>query len=355
MNVFDLRDRLVRDYRAYTQGFVEIADDRIREYAQRALDEGLLWPEPLIQLNPSFEPGASIEVLSDEGVLHDECRNIFRIKTEETLPGKPLRLHRHQEEAIRIARAGHDYVLTTGTGSGKSLSYIVPIVDQVLRRGSGNGIQAIIVYPMNALANSQLGELDKFINLGYPDRRGPITFRRYTGQEDDEQRNEITANPPDILLTNFVMLEYILTRPQERTTLVKAARGLRFLVLDELHTYRGRQGADVAMLVRRVRDALHAADMRCIGTSATLATAGSFEDQQSEVAAVATKVFGTPVEPSHIVGETLRRSTEEPDLADPAFVGALRERLWGDETRSPDTYDRRLTSICGPSSRPPRC
>lgn len=60
MNVFDLSDRLVRDYRAYTQGFVEIADDRIREYAQRELDEGLLWPEPLIQLNPSFEPGASI-------------------------------------------------------------------------------------------------------------------------------------------------------------------------------------------------------------------------------------------------------------------------------------------------------
>ena len=122
MNVFDVRDRLIRDYRSYTQGFVEIADHRIREYAQRELDEGLLWPEPLIQINPSFEPGASIEALCDEGVLHDECRNVFRIKTEETLPGKPLRRHRHQEEAIRIARAEHDYVLTTGTGRGRSLS-----------------------------------------------------------------------------------------------------------------------------------------------------------------------------------------------------------------------------------------
>lgn len=343
MNVFELRDRLVRDYRAYTQGFVEIADDRIRGYAQRELDEGLLWPEPLIQLNPSFEPGASIEMLSDESVLHDECRKIFRIKTEEDPSGKALRLHRHQEEAIRIARDGHDYVLTTGTGSGKSLSYIVPIVDHVLRRGSGNGIQAIIVYPMNALANSQLGELDKFINLGYADRRGPITFQRYTGQEDDEKRNAITMDPPDILLTNFVMLEYILTRPQERSTLVRSARGLRFLVLDELHTYRGRQGADVAMLVRRVRDALDATEMRCVGTSATLATTGSFEAQQQEVAAVATKMFGTSVQPKHVIGETLRRSTEEPDVTNPVFVKALRRRLSKGMTKSPTTYEAIIT------------
>jgi len=337
MNVFELRDRLIRDYRAYTQGFVEIADDRIRAYAQRELDEGLLWPEPLIQLNPSFEPGASIEDLSNEGVLHEECRNIFRIKSEETLPGKPLRLHRHQEEAIRIARKGHNYVLTTGTGSGKSLSYIVPIVDHVLRRGNGNGIQAVIVYPMNALANSQLGELDKFINLGYPDSQGPVTFKRYTGQEDDDQRDAITANPPDILLTNYVMLEYILTRPQERTTLVKAARGLRFLVLDELHTYRGRQGADVAMLVRRVRDAFGATDMCCVGTSATLAAPGSFEEQRKEVASVATKMFGTTVLPEHIVGETLERSTEEPDLGDEAFISSLCQRLGAGTAGKPDT------------------
>jgi hypothetical protein len=80
-----------------------------------------------------------------------------------------------------MARAGHNYVLTTGTGSGKSLAYIVPVVDHVLRRGPGRGIQAIVVYPMNALANSQYGELEKFLNYGYPNRQGPVTFARYTG------------------------------------------------------------------------------------------------------------------------------------------------------------------------------
>jgi ATP-dependent helicase YprA (DUF1998 family) len=96
------------------------------------------------------------------------------------------------------------------------VAYIVPIVDHVLRRGSGRGIQAIVVFPMNALANSQLGELQKFLQLGYPDGKGLVTFARYTGQERDEERNAIVAKPPDILLTNYVMLELILTRVYEK-------------------------------------------------------------------------------------------------------------------------------------------
>jgi ATP-dependent helicase YprA (DUF1998 family) len=119
-----------------------------------------------------------------------------------------------------------------------------------LRCAIRKGIKAIIVYPMNALANSQMGELSKFLKLGFPDNKPLVTFERYTGQESDEEKNRIMANPPDILLTNYVMLELILTRPKEQKSLVTNAQGLRFLVLDELHTYRGRQGADVAMLVR---------------------------------------------------------------------------------------------------------
>jgi ATP-dependent helicase YprA (DUF1998 family)/very-short-patch-repair endonuclease len=328
VDVFDLRNSLIRDYSAYTNSFIQVEDPSIRDYVRAKLEGGFLWPEPLIQLNPAFEPGNWIDKLVDEAVLHTECRNIFRKeKSPEDREGRPLRLHRHQEDAIRIARDRHNYVLTTGTGSGKSLAYIVPIVDSVLRQGTGKGIQAIIVYPMNALANSQLGELEKFINIGYPNNKGLVTFRRYTGQERDEEREEITANPPDILLTNYVMLEYILTRPMERRTLVQAAQGLRFLVLDELHTYRGRQGADVALLVRRVRDALDAQDMQCVGTSATLAGPGSYEEQQREVAGVGSAIFGAEVRPEHIIGETLQRATRSYSGEDPSFISALRERL----------------------------
>jgi superfamily II DNA/RNA helicase len=329
LDVFKLREQLVNDYRHYAQSFLTIKDDRIRAYVERELDEGLLWPDPPLQLNPAFESGGYVDDLVSEGLLHPECGRVFRTdkRPGPDSIGKALRLHRHQAEAIRAARAGKNYVLTTGTGSGKSLSYIVPIVDHVLRTGAGGRrIKAIVVYPMNALANSQEEELRKFLGNGYPDGRGPVTFRRYTGQENDDQREEIRQNPPDILLTNYVMLEYVLTRPFDRA-LVRAAEDLSFLVLDELHTYRGRQGADVALLVRRVRDACKATNLRCVGTSATLAGPGSFADQRQEVARVATRLFGTEVEPNAVIGETLRPATEEVDMADPDFVMALASRV----------------------------
>lgn len=283
MDVFNLRDRVIGDYGTYVGSFLEIRDRRIDRLVREEMEGGFLWPDPLIQLNPSFEPGESFRALIDSGELHAECIKIFRDKREDGTAGEPFRLHRHQVEGIRAARAGDHYVLTTGTGSGKSLSYIVPIVDHVLRRGSGKGIQAIIVYPMNALANSQIGELEKFLHRGYPAGRPPVTFRRYTGQETDDERKEIIANPPDILLTNYVMLELVLTRPWD-FQLIGHAKGLRFLVLDELHTYRGRQGADVAMLVRRLREACEAHELLHVGTSATLAGGVSWAEQQAEVA-----------------------------------------------------------------------
>ena len=174
---------------------------------------------------------------------------------------------------------------------------------------------------MNALANSQLGELRKFLTIGYPDGP-PVSFERYTGQESPQDRVRIIADPPDILLTNYVMLELVLTRPKERD-LIKAARNLQFLVLDELHTYRGRQGADVAFLVRRLRDTCDATDVQCIGTSATMTTEGDESAQKQAVADVASTLFGVPVQPADVIGETLQRIT------DPAAIAAeaLRQRI----------------------------
>jgi ATP-dependent helicase YprA (DUF1998 family) len=329
MNVFELRNRLIMDYGNFVRGFFHVQDERLREKVVEELSGGLLWPEPLIQLNPSFEPGSWIDDLVKSGMLHNECHTIFRkdkSASGNAEPGKSLRLYKHQTEAIQVARAGHNYVLTTGTGSGKSLVYIIPIVDHVLRHGSGRGIQALIVYPMNALANSQEGELEKFLCRGYPNGKGPVTFARYTGQESDERKQEIIANPPDILLTNYVMLELILTRPQEKP-LINAAQQLQFLVLDALHTYRGRQGADVAMLVRRTREAFGAEQLQCVGTSATLVGVGTYEEQRTEVARIASTIFGAVVHPEHIIGETLRRATPNPDMAAPSFIASLRRRI----------------------------
>ena len=327
MNVFSLRDHLIQDYQGYISSFIQVREPNLRSFVDRKLGEGVLWPDPLIQLNPAFEPGHYIDQLVGEGLLHPACRDIFRrSKIETDTAGSPMRLHKHQEDAIRTARTGQNYVLTTGTGSGKSMAYIIPIVDYVLRN-PGVGIKAIIVYPMNALANSQILELDKFLKLGFPDGKPLVRYERYTGQESDDEKNRIMANPPDILLTNYMMLELILTRPKEQRSLVTHAQGLRFLVLDELHTYRGRQGADVAMLVRRVRKALNAHQLQCVGTSATLASTGSLEQQRQEVSRVATLLFGEPVQPENIIGETLRRATPEHKPDDRSYLSRLTQRV----------------------------
>src|SRR5262249_14675188 len=147
---------------------------------------------------------------------------IFRRAKSAGASGEPMHLHRHQLDAIVRAQRGESYVLTTGTGSGKSLSYIVPIVDHVLRN-PGPGVQAIVVYPMNALANSQWEELNKFL------AGSGVTFSLYTGGQDLEAKKKVVENRPNILLTNYVMLELILTRPKERE-LVEAAKALKFVV-----------------------------------------------------------------------------------------------------------------------------
>lgn len=342
MDVFDLRARLVSDYRSYTRSFIKIRDERISEYVDHALGAGAFWPEPLLQLNPTFLPGGTVDDLVAQGTLHVECARIFRIdKSDTDLTGKQLLLHTHQREAILKAKEGKSYVLTSGTGSGKSLTYIVPIVDHVLRNGSGRGIQAIVVYPMNALANSQDEELRKFLEKGYAEGQSPVRFSRYTGQEKGAEREAIRSNPPDILLTNYMMLELLLTRTEDRE-LVRAAKGLRFLVFDELHTYRGRQGADVALLIRRCRQTFGGHDIVCIGTSATMASEGSTEDQKREVAKVAQTLFGVPFEISQVIGETLERATPELDLADHSVVDAIRNTIESDALPPEDYKDFRL-------------
>lgn len=325
MDAFHLRDQLVEGFRGYIKSFVDVRDHRLREVRDDALASGLFWPEPLLQLNPNFAPGGTVPELVREGLLHSECERIFQAgKTEAQPVGRPLRLYRHQVDAIRAARAGRNYVLTTGTGSGKSLAYILPIVDRVLREPGKRRIRAIVVYPMNALANSQLGELRKFLEPGFPAGRPPVTFARFTGQESDDERDRIRQSPPDILLTNYVMLELMLTRPHDKDVL-RAAEDLQFLVFDELHTYRGRQGADVSLLIRRTRDRLRAPKVQCIGTSATLAGPGTLAAQQAEVARVAATIFGAAFSPGDVITETLERVT----AANPIPPSVLKQRVEG--------------------------
>ncbi|MNZ26330.1 putative ATP-dependent helicase Lhr [compost metagenome] len=318
MDAFSFRNQVIRDYEQFARSFTNPRAEDIRSYLDAEYGTGRYWPSPLIQVNPFFVAGQNVEQLVASRILHPECAHIFRFGKEGGKPGVPASLHKHQQEAITRCQAGESYVLTTGTGSGKSLSYFIPIFDAILKgkeQGARPGIKAIIIYPMNALANSQCEELEKFL-ASYADGKRPVTYGRYTGQEKSEERERMRVNPPDIILTNFMMLELLMTRQSEQDrAIIQAAAGLQFLVLDELHTYRGRQGADVAMLVRRVRERLNS-NLLCIGTSATMSTQGSLAQRNQIVAEVASKIFGAPVKPENIITETLQRVT--PALTIPA-------------------------------------
>ena len=312
MNAFTFRDQIVQSYERFSRSFVKIAAADITKVVDFEYENGRYWPEPLIQINPNYKQCATVLDLANAGVLHPVTAKIFHVR-DKVGNLVPLRLHKHQQDAFALGQQGRSYVVTTGTGSGKSLAFFIPIVDRILKAREKDGTprtRAIIIYPMNALANSQAEEIGKFLeNLG-PNDGGP-TFARYTGQESSTEREKLAANPPDILLTNFMMLELILTRYEEvDRKVVDHCQGLEFLVMDELHTYRGRQGADVAMLVRRLRQRLKADHLLCIGTSATMSSTGTAEDQKRTVSTVASKLFGTIIEETDVIDETLERATD---------------------------------------------
>lgn len=310
MKAFDFDHHLIDSYARFSRSFTTIRADDLRLEVDRQYNAGRFWPDALLSLNPRFLSGPTVEDLVASGDLDEATGKIFRFGS------KSLRLYRHQAQSIAKARANLSYVVTTGTGSGKSLCFFVPIVDAIVRaRKSGRPrkTRAIIVYPMNALANSQIKEIEKFISQsGLPEDLKPVV-RRYTGQESQEERQRIAENPPDILLTNFMMAELLLTRQDDLDAkVVDNANGLEFIVLDELHTYRGRQGADVAVLVRRLRNRCNPEGSPiCIGTSATMASEESDVGRAEAVADVASRLFGTAIGPEAVIDESLQRATDD--------------------------------------------
>ena len=234
---------------------------------------------------------------------------------------------KHQLQAFRqlATRNGHQplpTLLTTGTGSGKTECFLYPILDYCLRckeEGKGKGIKVIIMYPMNALATDQAKRLAEAI---YTDERlkGKITAGLFIGEGEDrkdypstmgaenviEARDAIVDSVPDILLTNFKMLDYGLMQQKYMKlwegNIDVAEPMLRFMVLDELHTYDGAQGTDVANLIRRLKLKLNLPQgwLCPVGTSATI---GNGEDSKEKLCAYASDVFGETFSTEQVIEE----------------------------------------------------
>lgn len=242
---------------------------------------------------------------------------------DEPFPQVPLGFppYHHQRTAIkRLASAsGQSTVVATGTGSGKTECYLLPILDHCREQAGKPGIKAIIIYPMNALAMDQATRIARAIHRN-PSLHDRVSAGLYVGGREETPRKTMTAahvitdretlrqNPPDILLTNYKMLDYLMIRPgDQRLWRHNEPRTLRYLVVDELHTFDGAQGTDLACLIRRLRARLQVPSdgLVCVGTSATIGTG-----DDAPVCSYATRVFNQEFEPGSVVGET-RQSTEE--------------------------------------------
>lgn len=303
-------DEIKATYRRYLQSLLAVRDPSMHAALQAAIHEApILDKGPYLEATPPYAPGASLKDLISEGVLS-------RGFTDLGGPGLPLDrpLYVHQEAAIRKVAEGRNVVVATGTGSGKTESFLLPILDSLLREHErselGPGVRALLLYPMNALANDQMKRIRQLLST-FPH----ITFGRYTGDTEHDpkrardtfaalnpgepmlpnelvSREEMRSTPPNILLTNFAMLEYLLLRPLDMDLF--ATRGdskWRFIAVDEAHVYDGSQGAEIAMLLRRVRDRVaRRTPMQCIATSATVG--GDLE----KVATFATNLFGQAFE-----------------------------------------------------------
>jgi len=320
IDILKLRNNVIADYRSYIESFLDIRDERLKTFAKSLLDNDDLWPDPMLECNPGFEKGKTVNELVQDDVLHPHMGHIFT----------GFHLHKHQAEAIKMGNTGNGFIVTSGTGSGKSLTYLGTIFNHILKHPQKEGVRAIIVYPMNALINSQEEEIKKYQRNFLqrhlkPDSEWeagdksldqqlkelselatsefPITFGKYTGQETQEAKKAMQENPPHIILTNYMMLELLLTRSKEAELRKSIFAGLEYLVFDELHTYRGRQGADVALLIRRIK-AFANNKLACIGTSATLSS-GSITQQKKDVISLGKQLFDEDYNPDQIIMEYL--------------------------------------------------
>ena len=263
-----------------------------KEYYNKQMEEqlsqdGAISNGPFISMSDSYAKDKSIRELVQEGVL---CRSM--LKLPQLHPDR--KLYKHQVEAIYKAVTHNNLVVTTGTGSGKTECFLIPVLNQLMQEKEAgtldSGVRTLIIYPMNALVNDQIRRLREIFE-DYADQ--DITFGKFTGETEykysdarnvfieregkEPEKNELISReqirntPPHILITNYAMLEYLLLRPGDNVFFnLENAKKWKFIILDEAHTYGGATGIEVGSLLKRVAAMLGRNDIQFVLTSATL-------------------------------------------------------------------------------------
>ena len=312
----------------YINTTFSFADYSLRKQFEQELDK-MISNGPFLEINDVFKSGKSINELIDEGVLSPLFKDLEAKKPNTKLYKKILPLDRplylHQEKAVRSLVEGNNAVISTGTGSGKTNCFLIPVINELLREKEagtlGDGIRALFIYPMNALANDQIKNIRKLL-MEYPD----ITFGVYNGSTENEKddalsvyeamfanenieklrtrlpneklsREEMKDCPPNILFTNYAMLEHLLFRPNDDVLFSNS--DFRFVVLDEAHIYVGATGIETSILLRRLRARISSRkETQFILTSATL---GSDESSDDDILKFANNLCGVEFSKENII------------------------------------------------------
>lgn len=331
LNPIAYTEKIVRSFLRYQLSAYPFSDQRLHAQMRQLLNMDKVRHTPLLKgpyvsLSRSFKEGAAVTSLASENVLHPHMRQV--------IPPGITNVYGHQERAIRAIHAGKTTLVSTGTGSGKTECFLYPIISKCLElrdEGRDAGICAVIVYPMNALAEDQLERLRGLL------AGSGVTFGMYVGKTPEHEREvsghrlqpgssradyeavlqryrdqgrpdaihpaeevcsremmRTNGRQPRILLTNVKQLELLLTR-QVDVELFDGAR-LDFIVFDEAHTFTGIQGAETACLIRRLRKfcGRGAQDTVCVATSATIVD----EREPDAARKFASRFFG--VEPADV-------------------------------------------------------
>ena len=340
-------------YLRYLRTIKPFQDEWYRQAFADAVDESdLLVKGPILEVALPYEKGQSIKDLVEEGVLSNKFANLQSPDLPYTRP-----MYVHQVRAIRKAVSGRNLVVATGTGSGKTETFLVPILNYLFREQENGtlsqpGVRAMLLYPMNALANDQMKRLRRLL-----ENCKDITFGRYIGETDrsndrDEairnfqkvyprekildnelfSRKEIQTNPPHILLTNYAMLEYLLLRPND-STLFDGTTGQHwhFIVMDEVHVYDGANATEMAMLLRRLEDRIVGDRLGRLQAIATSATLGKGKQDYPTVIDFANNLFNLP-----FIWEENKPEYQDIVEAERVPVEKISAKLWGKGT--PEFY-----------------
>jgi replicative superfamily II helicase/predicted nucleic acid-binding Zn-ribbon protein len=245
-------DHVIEEYKDYLSSEFRAKDPALRKALEDELDRPLfLAQEPFFQAHRPFRSGKRWKDLP----LDAKLAEVMEARAKEHGSPTPEFTFQHQSDAIEnlLGAAPRPVVVTTGTGSGKTEAFLLPVIQNAIMDAATferAGLTAILVYPMNALANDQMERIESYLEeSGFGDKVRVAKYDRGTSQS---EREKLRANPPHILLTNYMMLEYLLVRPKDREGIFSNHR-CHFLVLDEVHTYRGTLGSNIALLVRRLK------------------------------------------------------------------------------------------------------